>query len=201
MLLKTQVVETTWAPNNRKHFEERGYTFPGYNHFVHVQVSDLPENAHAKVDVQCPDCKREYKIPYRNYVNRKTPMCRSCWMHNGLGKASKARHAAPKDRSLREPIVIEERIPAAPASQKPPDGVKYRFYEVVKEEVEAPKKSRRAAVHRAEGYPLSLVVVGIAHDGSLIGEVQVDNGRKRVKLVVEDEPQKIDFKHIVDSLF
>jgi len=55
-MLLTKEVEAKWHPSNKKWYTEKGCIFTKYKEEFKVNVKDLPNNAQAKVDVQCDHC-------------------------------------------------------------------------------------------------------------------------------------------------
>jgi len=57
-MLITKEVETTWNPNNRKHYESLGYEYE-WRGKLKVPVEHLTNNSHVKIEYMCDYCLEE----------------------------------------------------------------------------------------------------------------------------------------------
>lgn len=53
--------------HNIRHYNDRGY-FCKYGDIISVNVNDLTNGSHVKIDVKCDKCQKENKIRYQDYV-------------------------------------------------------------------------------------------------------------------------------------
>ena len=67
MLIKNQIIETTWSTSNYKHYINKGYAFTGMKDKLKVRAEDLPKSSKIEVKVKCDYCGNEIEKIYYNY--------------------------------------------------------------------------------------------------------------------------------------
>lgn len=64
MLIKDQLVETTWNSTTKKYYMEKGYKYTKIGDSFFVKLEDLPLNSHSKIDIICDFCGDKFQKTY-----------------------------------------------------------------------------------------------------------------------------------------
>ena len=71
-MLLTKNIITKWNPNNKKHYESKGYIFTKWKNEFEIKVEDLTDGSHVEIDVECDNCGKLIKnvkwMAYKRYV-------------------------------------------------------------------------------------------------------------------------------------
>lgn len=80
MLIKDQLVETTWNPTTKKYYMEKGYKYTKIGDSFLVKLEDLPLNSHSKINIICDFCGDKFQKTYKDYQNQHEngDCCKSC---------------------------------------------------------------------------------------------------------------------------
>ena len=65
MGLISKTVKVRWSRNNKKYYEELGYTFTKCKEEFEVKIEHLPKNSNIKVECFCDNCGKT--LPLRKY--------------------------------------------------------------------------------------------------------------------------------------
>ncbi|WP_297419629.1 hypothetical protein [Clostridium sp.] len=92
-MLLTKTVIMKWNSRNKKHYEAKGYIYTKMEDEFEVDVNDLLEGSHIKVNIKCDckDCQNPYLKPmtWKNYLRYKHGnkyYCKNCAMKLYGGK-------------------------------------------------------------------------------------------------------------------
>ena len=80
-MLLSKTVTIKWNYNNKSKYMDLGYVFTYIGDEFQVNVTDLKENAHNKVQVQCDLCGKIFEKEWRHYIighNRESTNCDAC---------------------------------------------------------------------------------------------------------------------------
>lgn len=70
-------VDIKLGSRNIKYYKELGYKGE-FGNVIHVKVDDIKPTSHIKIEVQCPICKTNRNIEYREYYKQQHTLCNSC---------------------------------------------------------------------------------------------------------------------------
>lgn len=70
-------VDIKLGSRNIKYYKELGYKSE-FGNVIHVKVDDIKPTSHIKIEVQCPICKTNRNIEYREYYKQQHTLCNSC---------------------------------------------------------------------------------------------------------------------------
>ena len=103
MKLMSKTVNIKWNKNNKKYYEELGYTFTNFKDEFEVLVKDLPKGSNVKVRLFCKKCNFEKEVLYKDYLKcdkdeNGEAICPNC-KRNG-SKKSKSKHKTRKLKTL-----------------------------------------------------------------------------------------------------
>lgn len=70
-------VDIRLGSRNIRHYKELGYEGE-FGDVIHVKVDDIKPTSHIKIEVQCPMCKTNRNIEYRDYYKQQHTLCNSC---------------------------------------------------------------------------------------------------------------------------
>lgn len=70
-------VDIRLGSRNIRYYKELGYEGE-FGDVVHVKVDDIKPTSHIKIEVQCPMCKANRNIEYRDYYKQQHTLCNSC---------------------------------------------------------------------------------------------------------------------------
>ena len=82
MIVNGQKIKIAWTGNNRKYYEEKGYSFTKYRDCFMVDAEDLPSSSTKKVYAKCDVCGEGHEIVYNKYIinvsNNNKYVCHKC---------------------------------------------------------------------------------------------------------------------------
>lgn len=70
ILVKNQIVETTWNPTTKDWYVSKGYQFTKFRDKFNIKVEDLHPGSTVKVKVICDYCGEEIEKTYRDYLKQ-----------------------------------------------------------------------------------------------------------------------------------
>lgn len=70
-------VDIKLGSRNMKYYKDLGYEGE-FGDVIHVKVDDIKPTSHIKIKVQCPICKTNRNIEYRDYYKQQHTLCNSC---------------------------------------------------------------------------------------------------------------------------
>lgn len=76
MILQKYCIQK-WAPRNKQHYLDRGYSFTGMYTEFRVKVEDLPKSSNTLIACTCDECEIIYNIPWQgiHQGNNTTKYC------------------------------------------------------------------------------------------------------------------------------
>ena len=104
MLVPNQTVETTWVPNNKQHYIDKGYIFTRMKEKFLVKVEDLPSGSGVDVQVVCDYCGNIFSKHYVNYLKESADgkdCCRKC-------QPKKAQELFLQKYGVENPFLLED---------------------------------------------------------------------------------------------
>ena len=69
-----------WAPRNKTHYTDRGYTFTHMGEEFRVNVQDLPKSSQALIACTCDECEGIYNVPWQQ-INQGKNTTKYCPKH------------------------------------------------------------------------------------------------------------------------
>lgn len=87
-------VTTKWVPNNRKYYEDIGYTFTKYYEDFEVKVEDLPEKSGVRLLAKCDCCGEVIGLNKQSYTlniehNNGAYLCKTCSIRKTFKKKNR----------------------------------------------------------------------------------------------------------------
>lgn len=84
-MLLEQKVKVKWNNSNKKHYENKGYIFTKIGDEIEVDVKDLSNGSHCRVNIVCDFCGESIFRSYKDYIKRKEKetikkdCCKNCF--------------------------------------------------------------------------------------------------------------------------
>lgn len=82
-----------------KYYKELGYEGE-FGDVIHVKVDDIKPTSHIKIKVNCPICKTNHNIEYRDYYKQQHTLCNSCSSRHFNTKNNKCTYCDEKARRI-----------------------------------------------------------------------------------------------------
>lgn len=71
MIVENQKIKAKWNSANKKHYQDKGYSFTKIGDEFEVKVEDLTNGSHFRILIRCDYCQKVFPKQYYNYLKRK----------------------------------------------------------------------------------------------------------------------------------
>lgn len=75
------MIQVKWSSSNKKHYEEKGYTYTKLNDIFYVDCKDLTHGSNAHIEAECDCCGEKYTTTFHtinNSPNYPKTYCKKC---------------------------------------------------------------------------------------------------------------------------